>query len=131
MSPCSATCIFKHSYFIGNYVFISPCSLMYLYFVLRMPFGSCLLLLLLLTSTVTLAHARRGLTSTVTLAHARRGLISTVTLAHARRGLIILIEIICDRTAKTCQISPCSEIYFLINFGRRIGLKQDTLVLQT
>ena len=41
------------------------------------------------TSTVTLAHARRGLTSTVTLAHAHRGLTSTVTLAHARRGLIM------------------------------------------
>ena len=40
------------------------------------------------TSTVTLAHARRGLTSTVTLTHARRGLTSTVTLTHARRGLI-------------------------------------------
>ena len=31
-------------------------------------------------------------TSTVTLAHARRGLTSTVTLAHARRGLIIIIS---------------------------------------
>ena len=30
-------------------------------------------------------------------------------------------------SAKTCQISPCSKIDFLIYFGRRINLIQDTL----
>ena len=35
------------------------------------------------------------------------------------------------RICKTCQISLCSEINFFIYFGRRLNLKQDTLVLQT
>ena len=48
------------------------------------------------TSTVTLAHARRGLTSTVTLAHARRGLITQYIIIHTQEfqlvGLYLRIE---------------------------------------
>ena len=42
------------------------------------------------TDTQTDRHTDR--TSTVILAHERRGLTSTVTLAHARRGLIMLCK---------------------------------------